>query len=229
MDFLTPQDAPGQLLERIVRNQVNRDPELLIFDFPINQLPDVVYSLHWLKRLVVWTEMPLPDKFARDMHEFAATRLELTPDGLVDADEQMADMLEHHHYLTTRQPVTLTHLSEQIGELDQLEELDLSDQSLTILPDAICELPNLKRLILRNNRLTTLPAAFGKLTTLQRLDLRGNPIQQWPTGFFQLPVHTVWREQIEQARTRKEDALVLKDYKAAAQARKEEMQWGFSG
>lgn len=228
MDDITPDEAAGELMELIVKNQIKRHPKLIIHDFPIHELPDDVFRLHWLKRLIVGHMRPKLLHDARALKEYFSERLTLTPHGLADPDGSVSDMIAYVEHVQTRPQYGLTTLSEQIGQLTELEELDLSDQFLTHLPDALCSLPNLKRLVLRGNRITHLPAAFTQLVSLQRLDLRGNPIAQWPDGFYDMPVHTYNRAVVEAARLRKQAAIARRDFEAAAQARADETGWGFA-
>ena len=66
-------------------------------------------------------------------------------------------------------------LPESIGELKQLQELNLWHcESLIRLPEQISQLPQLKKLHLRNcNNLVALPQNIGALPKLQILDLVG--------------------------------------------------------
>jgi Leucine-rich repeat (LRR) protein len=61
----------------------------------------------------------------------------------------------HYNHLTT--------LPAEIGQLTQLETLNLKGNDLTDLPDQLVDLTNLKRLNLGNNQLTTVPVAVAKL------------------------------------------------------------------
>ncbi|KAJ0579571.1 putative TIR domain, P-loop containing nucleoside triphosphate hydrolase [Helianthus annuus] len=63
-------------------------------------------------------------------------------------------------------------LSEDIGQLECLEELDLSDSEIKHLPDSICKLKHLKTLILRSCKIIRdIPPSICKLKHLKELDL----------------------------------------------------------
>ena len=70
----------------------------------------------------------------------------------------------------------LASLPDSIGNLTNLEYLDLYSNKLASLPDSIGNLKNLGRLGLSFNRLASLPESIGNLTNLKRLALNFNPI-----------------------------------------------------
>ena len=75
-----------------------------------------------------------------------------------------------------RERAKLRKFPEEIGELDQLTKLDLSENALKTLPPTIGQLVNLRELDLRANSLAMLPPEIRKLTHLKVLDLRDNPL-----------------------------------------------------
>jgi len=77
-------------------------------------------------------------------------------------------------------------LPPKIGELQNLEWLDLHYNKLTHLPSEIGKLQNLKSLTLFNNSLIKLPSEFGDLTKLKWLDLFGNKLAYIPKEFGNL-------------------------------------------
>jgi hypothetical protein len=68
----------------------------------------------------------------------------------------------------------LTRLPESVGNLTRLTTLDLSFNQLTALPETVGNLTQLNRLHLAGNQLTRLPESVGNLTQLNSLDLSGN-------------------------------------------------------
>ena len=80
----------------------------------------------------------------------------------------------------------LTTLPSEVGQLVNLQTLDLADNQLTTLPPEIGQLVNLQSLILQHNQLTTLPPEIGQLVNLQSLDLRSNQLSTLPPEIGQL-------------------------------------------
>ena len=74
----------------------------------------------------------------------------------------------------------LTALPPEIGQLGRLERLYLRSNQLKVLPAEIGELAGLQQFYLRSNQLTTLPAEIGRLRNLQQLDLSGNQLSKLP-------------------------------------------------
>jgi internalin A len=80
----------------------------------------------------------------------------------------------------------LTELPESLGELIELESLDISHNNLTALPVWLGRLSRLRSLDLSSNKLATLPESLGKLTNLQLLDLSHNALTRLPESIGQL-------------------------------------------
>ncbi len=80
----------------------------------------------------------------------------------------------------------LTALPEAIGNLTQLQSLYVSDNQLTFLPEAIGNLAQLQGLHVSSNQLTTLPEAIGNLAQLQSLHVAGNQLTTLPEAIGNL-------------------------------------------
>jgi internalin A len=80
----------------------------------------------------------------------------------------------------------LLDLTESLGDLRQLQSLNLRGNKLTILPDCIAQLTRLQTLDLRYNRLTTLPEWLGQLRHLQNLDVSYNQLTKLPDSLGRL-------------------------------------------
>lgn len=79
----------------------------------------------------------------------------------------------------------------EIGLLESLECLDLSENDLRTLPPEIGQLRNLETLHLHKNQLTTLPPQIGQLKSLKRLNVSENPLKMLMTEIQKLLPHTV--------------------------------------
>lgn len=74
----------------------------------------------------------------------------------------------------------LTEVPESLGQLTQLQSLDLSTNQLTALPESLGQLTQLQNLNLVRNQLTALPEWLTQLTQLQTLDLSANQLTMLP-------------------------------------------------
>lgn len=68
----------------------------------------------------------------------------------------------------------LTELPESLGQLTQLQTLNLSYQQLAVLPEWIGHFTQLKALDLSRNQLVTLPKSIGQFAHLQILEIGDN-------------------------------------------------------
>jgi hypothetical protein len=73
-----------------------------------------------------------------------------------------------------------------IGQLTNLQVLELTGNRLTSLPPEIGQLTNLANLSLERNQLTSLPPEIGQLTKLERLSLYNNQLRYLPTEMSNL-------------------------------------------
>ncbi|MBW4464489.1 MAG: leucine-rich repeat domain-containing protein [Pegethrix bostrychoides GSE-TBD4-15B] len=95
----------------------------------------------------------------------------------------------------------LTDLPDEIVNLTNLTELDLSSNRITQIPDSISRLSNLTKLYLWGNQLTEIPDSITQLSNLTELHLGGNQITQIPDSITQLSklrVLYLWGNQITQ-------------------------------
>jgi Leucine-rich repeat (LRR) protein len=77
-------------------------------------------------------------------------------------------------------------LPDSIGNLINLQELDLENNQLSSLPDSIGNLINLQSLDLENNQLSSLPDSIGNLINLHKLDLSSNQFSSLPDSIGNL-------------------------------------------
>jgi len=75
---------------------------------------------------------------------------------------------------------------ELVKVVNNLRNLDLSNNKITQLPDNIGSFKMLKTLALHKNKLSELPVGIGKLTKLETLSLQSNLLTRLPSAFGQL-------------------------------------------
>ena len=73
----------------------------------------------------------------------------------------------------------LKELPDNMGDMKNIHEINLSQNYISKLPDSFCRLIKLKELSLATNELTELPAGFGELRNLKSLDLSTNSKLDW--------------------------------------------------
>ncbi|MGC1374599.1 MAG: COR domain-containing protein [Anaerolineales bacterium] len=97
-----------------------------------------------------------------------------------------ATILDLHNEWNAFDNRPLTELPESLGQLTQLQSLNLSDNELKALPEWLGQLTQLQSLDLSNNRLTTLPESIGQLKQLQSLNLSHSQLTALPESIGQL-------------------------------------------
>lgn len=80
----------------------------------------------------------------------------------------------------------LTRVPEWLGQLTQLESLNLSNNELIALPESLGQLTQLQSLNLSNNQLIALPESLCQLKQLQSLNLLNNQLLVFPESLCQL-------------------------------------------
>ncbi|MFG6101585.1 COR domain-containing protein [Leptothoe sp. EHU-05/26/07-4] len=118
-----------------------------------------------------------------------ATELDLSNLALTEVPESIGqltqlDKLDLSGYGDSKNQ--LTGLPDAIANLTQLQSLNFSNNGLTRLLDAISNLTHLKELNLSNNQLTGLPDAIANLTQLKELNLSNNQLTGLPDAIANL-------------------------------------------
>ena len=126
----------------------------------------------WVARLTAWAdEFQIPEKnLPRNKEALRHLRK-------LDLDRVLSD---------NRNLPKITRLPPEIGQLQQLEVLELRGNQLSALPPEIGQLQQLRLLGLRGNQLSTLPAEISQLQHLQELDLGLNQFTALPAEISQL-------------------------------------------
>lgn len=130
-----------------------------------------------------------PETEALDLHESRPGNLPEEIDRLAPglriilAYGQYKDGAEHNAF--TRNEGALTELPASIGNLQELEHVELSYNRLNELPPSFSQLSQLKHADLSVNFIKTLPAEIGHLAALRVLDVRFNRIEHLPVSIGQ--------------------------------------------
>jgi hypothetical protein len=95
----------------------------------------------------------------------------------------------------------------RIASLPQLEELDLSENSIAAIPDNIAQLSNLQILTLEENDLQNLPQSLTQLSNLRIVNLKDNDFDEFPQLVMQLPA----LEHVDLSTNHIESVLVSQD------------------
>ena len=85
-----------------------------------------------------------------------------------------------YNYSSNYYRVDLTSLPESIGDLNNLEILNIFGSDITALPNSIGNLNNLEEFTMIRSKLTTLPESMGRLDSLTKLDLTYNQLTTLP-------------------------------------------------
>jgi hypothetical protein len=112
------------------------------------------------------------------------TSLNLSDLGLTKVPPEIGQLTQLQHLNLDVNP--LTTLPPEIGQLTQLQVLYLSSTSLRTLPSEIGQLINLQALYLLDNQLIELPPEIARLTQLQELSLYNNRFTELPPEIGQL-------------------------------------------
>ncbi|QUY43156.1 COR domain-containing protein [Acaryochloris marina] len=129
-------------------------------------------------------------KIAEARHT-GATKLDLRCNWNADNSEKLTELPESLGQLSQLQSLNLrsnqlTALPESLGRLSQLQTLDLTNNQLTALPESLGRLSQLQSLNLSNNQLTALPESLGQLSQLQSLNLSSNQLTALPESLGRL-------------------------------------------
>lgn len=147
---------------------------LFILDTPLRTLPDEIAELKMLEALVL-----------------SRTDLDTLPLKVCTLTALRRLRLDN----SSSAPGKLEWLPDEIGNLVNLTDLNVSGHALRQIPESIGGLTQLVSLELSNNYLTALPATIGNLHGLQLLSLEFNRLRQLPSSLANLhQLENLWLE-----------------------------------
>ena len=108
-------------------------------------------------------------------------------EGYLEAERRIEEARQAGATELDLRDLKLTEVPDSIGQLTNLQKLDLGGDSwddsknqLTELPEAIASLTQLQTLDLSSNQLTELPNSLGFLLELKEFDCGSNLLKQFP-------------------------------------------------
>jgi len=145
--------------------------------------PKQVRHLHWHQE---WRGAPKAEAFPSEV--FRWTELEWL--SMQYASKEHARFIALPDEIGTLQKLTrlrisntsVLHLPDVIGQLRGLRELSFTGGALQSISEQVAQLEQLEELNLSYNQLTSLPEGIGHLPALKTLDLRGNAFESLPAS-----------------------------------------------
>lgn len=153
---------------------------------PLTSLPRTLSQLAGLQTLLlngVWLEA-LPRDFGAGGLSRCLKRLELSRGQLGELPDSIGELEELESLDVNGNRIAC--LPESFSRLRKLQRCNLSANRLTMLPEAFGELASLQDLILNENSLRSLPETFGQLSALRGVELKGNKLNALPASTSQL-------------------------------------------
>ncbi|ODG97604.1 hypothetical protein A4S05_12975 [Nostoc sp. KVJ20] len=142
----------------------------------LTELPEAIASLTHLQTLDLFENQltELPEAIASLTH---LQELDLSRNQLTELPEAIVNLIQLRKLslLNIVEEGKLKSLPHSIGQLANLEHLDLEGNKLTSLPESLGQLSNLKIIEVAHNLLSDLPYSLGQLHSLQIPRLHGNP------------------------------------------------------
>lgn len=131
-----------------------------------------------LRKKPVFTSIEEASKSPQEVYRM---KLKIKSDTLPDELFQFTNLQE-----LVMSRCKLSILDARIGELTQLQRLDVSANHLVVLPESICRLVHLKELIINRNIIAALPEGIGNMESLEYIDAWSNPLYVLPEGISAL-------------------------------------------
>ena len=151
---------------------------ILIAFFIIKDINGQILSESELNKKPVYTSIEDALKEPEKVYRF---KLKTRADSLPEEIFQFTNLQE-----LTASKCRLSIINGKIGELKNLQILDISANQLVRLPESLCQLINLKELIINRNHIEELPTNIGNMQNLNYIDAWDNPLYSLPASITDL-------------------------------------------
>lgn len=196
--FLNPMTRLQGLVELdISRNRLTQLPPnlamlnyLKILNVSANRLaavPSVLYNLGQLEVLNLSQNLitEIPSEMAIRLRRLKTLRMSANRIERIEADLALWEEMEHLQLGSVFGGNLLTHIPDQIADMQRLQELDLSHNQLRSLPCNM-RLERLEHLNVSDNQLDTLPASIAQCQRMRTLNVSKNHLTTLPADLVQL-------------------------------------------
>ncbi len=179
--------APANLPQHLPRNTLQNPPQNRLTNAPGQQraAPEAI-PLSTIAAIPPASPAPSPSR--NRSHSIFALSMwhELSEGDTTEAVRRLRALQNAEQKTLNWSHLGLTTLPPWIGQLRQLDHLDISHNALTELPEQLGELVTLKWLDISNNQLTHLPNSVSGMIGLQRFLTHHNRLQDLPDGLNDL-------------------------------------------
>lgn len=156
-------------------NLVDRLTELNLSSNALNRVPDVLYTLHALRRLNLSDNLVPELSNELDTAWPALEVLNLSRNRLKALPASLCKLEKLRRLYVNDNELDFEGIPNGIGKLYNLEVFQAANNHLELVPEGVVRLGKLKRLVLSDNNLITLPDAIYFLNDLKVLELSNNP------------------------------------------------------
>ncbi|KAK5640321.1 hypothetical protein RI129_011132 [Pyrocoelia pectoralis] len=181
-------------LAKIEHAQLTKQTNILLEDFDLLDVPNLLYECHELHSLFLArnkiTKLSIEICNLKNLHTLAIdyNKLEKFPSELIILPHLKTLNISHNQIKDLTSDIGklkdlealwcnccgLTSLPDEIGILKSLDTLGARNNLIEELPESMCKLQKLRWLTLENNKLSMLPKSFHKLELLVHLNLNRN-------------------------------------------------------
>lgn len=171
------------IIEKIKAAELLRAESLDLSGFGLQEIPELVYELDWLKELDISNNSlkRLPSLLKRlkklEVLKASSNQFQSIPNAITSLFRLKKLYIDNNEIST---------ISTDISDLSELVLLDLNYNKLNEFPTSLTQLPALEILKISNNSLRSLPDSISFLKRLKTLDLSFNQLQELPESITKI-------------------------------------------